>query len=213
MLAFALVLACGDDADPSSTVCGGTLPTIGQGSFERADTSATWPSQFGQWFGDFRTTSAAQQGINPYEGGQMLQFLGTVPGGGSAESNASEVRQAIDVSSCRDTTMFASVRVNRVEGDGNTPRRFSLYLRAYEGNLSDLPSKFKDEDDEIAVASEQVTLTSSGWTEISTSLELDSELYSSSVDYVVFEVLVNEETNLASDEFAGHFADAAEISF
>ena len=93
------------------------------------------PAQFGLWSGDFsRNETGAAFGISPFEGDQVLQFLGAAPNANSGPGEASQVHQLVDLGNLsphiETGTIGLSVSAwfNRIEGSIDT--RFDIILGA-----------------------------------------------------------------------------------
>ena len=93
-------------------------------SFETdEETSGGWPtSPLDVWKGDYSSIVTAENGIVPYNGTQMLKFLGTGFLYESADGSGCGVQQVIDLSSYKsqietgNATLNASAYFNRVAG-------------------------------------------------------------------------------------------------
>lgn len=183
------------------------------GGFENGDDSSTelLPSTFGQWVGDQRmVVSMGDDGITPVGGsGVMLEFVAATPDGPSAISNSSEVRQAVNLSACKGSNIQVEgkAQFNRIEGDAETAKTFTLFLWAFDGPLSELPSKYKQVPGELAAENKQVMVEEVGWEEVSVTMDVPAE-----TDYVLFELIVNELVPKDNMEFDGQFADAASLT-
>ncbi len=120
--------------------------------FERSDEaprycqSEAWPSVAGIWQGDeTAVVTNGLEGIAPYSGSHMLQLKYTGPCGPS-QNVVCDVWQLIDLAFLSDqvargqVTVRASLRANRVLGDLDTDRSFSLAAESHAGPMSAFPS-------------------------------------------------------------------------
>jgi hypothetical protein len=129
-------------------VCGASFGAnlVVNAGFETSETtSGGWPSNYGDWNGDYSAIVGATSGITPYEGTQMLQFKGTgFSGAGSSES--CQAFQLIDIGiyntliQSGDAVAKVGYYVNRVQGDTQTDNNFVISVRAMSGSPSDFPS-------------------------------------------------------------------------
>lgn len=201
---------------------GFSINLLSNHSFETIEeTSGGWPtSPLDVWKGDWSSIVTAENGIVPYDGTQMLKFLGTdftsdfQSGGGSV---GCQVQQVIDLSSYKtlietgNATLNASAYFNRVAGDSQTDTRFTLSISVWKGepdnydwaNWPTSPNLILIEEAEIYSDNDPIT-----WEVDTLEFALSQE-----TDYVAIQICALE--NIYNDssypEFDGHYADFASV--
>jgi hypothetical protein len=185
------------------------------GGFETVyDTNGPRPTGYGYWQGNISKIVPASQGITPFQGSQMLNFIYTTEAGPGGSVN-SEVWQIIDINSIGAQTsagqalVSASFRFNRVDGDAQTDTEFGISLYAYAGDPCSFPSQYESSE----LAARMTSAFSDGdpntWELATIDLVLPTN-----TDFFVIEVAASE--NIFNDggdpEFDGHYADAVSVT-
>lgn len=181
--------------------------------FETTVNIALRPTDYGYWGGDYAEIVTVDNGIVPFEGSQMLQFINALPSGPSAAVGCT-VWQLIDVNdfstdiSSGNAIAMLSSRFNRVIGDIETDGDFFVNIWACAGSPSTFPSlgtplaysttiNLYSDDDE------------STWELVETTLALPVD-----TEYVA--IALNAQENIFNDiagvEFDGHYADAVSLT-
>lgn len=176
--------------------------------FENPTVVGGLPATSGVWQGDAHQSVAAEGGIRPRGGAQMLKFVAT-GAIGSTNTLASQVWQTVDLRSQAALIAAGGVRVeagawfNRVEGNATTDRRFDLRLTAFDGDPALVAGRFAAG---AWLAQQMATLDSAAlsWQQVMTGLLLPPGTTCLLVEIYAFEDQVNEAENA---EFAGHYAD------
>ncbi len=178
--------------------------------------SGGWPSTYGDWSGNPSYILPRYGDVWPFEGSQMLYFVGTSHFG-SGGATESQVYQIVDVSAFRDliaegrATASASAYFNRVPGDAETDTEFYLDIRAFEGDPCLFPTLQDMGGMHLAAASASVFTDGdpATWEQCEVQLVLPTN-----TDYVVVGVHAME--NIYNDhnwpEFDGHCADGASLT-
>lgn len=183
------------------------------GGFDTTEiTSGGWPSTYGDWSGDHSYIFARYGDVWPFQGSQMLQFVGSSHYGAGGSEESCQVYQIIDVSQYADIIaagqgiVWASAYFNRAEGDAQTDTEFVLTVHAHEGDpCSFIPWELVLDWVETSVYTDSNPAT---WEQGETQLVLPTN-----TDYVV--IGINAMENIYNDsswpEFDGHFADAVSL--
>jgi hypothetical protein len=185
------------------------------GGFEIYEpTSGGLPNTFGDWKGDLSDIVVAENGIQPFEGAQMLRFKGAAWSGHNG--GASQVYQIIDTSSCSDTGASeelqykVSAYFNRVKGDLQTDSAFRIDVFAFEGEPSGFPANRSSANWLDSAGSSVNTDDDPGtWEPVSVYFKLPPN-----TDYIAVEIGAYEDifNDRGAGEFDGHYADAVEFS-
>ncbi len=184
------------------------IPVVTDGGFEGLALGSFGPgspTSLGVWLGDPANISAADQGITPFEGDQMLRFINTTFSGAGG-STSGEMFQLVDATGSIGETVRISAYVNRIAGDGSTDDQFFLQLLAFDG----LPSAFPSTSFGAALASTPLAGLSSDadpatWERLSTDLlTIPSGTTYLAIYLVASENVFNDVSGL---EFDGHYAD------
>jgi hypothetical protein len=185
------------------------------GSFETLiSTDEGPPTYFDIWSGDFANIVNSVNGVMPYHGEKMLQFVSSTQYPEPSGYNTSELWQIIDLNPYRsfidsgNARASASAYFNRIAGDDQTDTNFGLNLSAYAGEPNTFPSQYKNS--ELATVSNG--LISDGnlasWERVETELVLPAE-----ADFIVIRITASE--NIVNDfnaiEFDGHYADSVSL--
>ncbi|MHC4621370.1 MAG: right-handed parallel beta-helix repeat-containing protein, partial [Planctomycetota bacterium] len=204
----------------SVTVCILLLSMVGRaaaenlainGGFETVyDTTGPRPTGYGYWRGNASEIVPTSQGITPFQGSQMLNFIYTIESG-PALTKDSEVWQIIDIGSSEvhvsagQAIASASFRFNRVDGDAETDTEFTAGLYAYAGDPCSFPSQY--ENSELAARLTSAFADSDPNTWELTTIDL---VLPANTDFLVVEIAARENIfNDTSDpELDGHYADA-----
>lgn len=193
---------------------------IHDGGFETTQSTFGFlPDEYGIWEGDLSEIVDFQEGFVPFEGTQMLKFIGTKASGGSESTVGSELWQLIDLSpfsglvSSGQALVTASAAFYRVEGDPETiDTQFNVLITAYEGTAADFPTLWLT-NDELARSASHIFLDEEGeiqqWVSTSTQMIIPSTATFLAIRLGATENIVNDPT---LPEFAGHYADAAVVT-
>ncbi|MHC4083985.1 MAG: LamG-like jellyroll fold domain-containing protein, partial [Planctomycetota bacterium] len=186
------------------------------GDFETMELiSGDWPSEYGDWSGDHSYILPRYGDVWPFQGSQLLQFVGTDRFGCSGYAE-SQVYQIVDVSAfagdiaAGKATASASAYFNRLAGDAETDAEFSVDIRAFEGDPCSFPALQDASGMHLAEASGFIFTDGdpATWERGEAQLALPAN-----TDYVVVGIHAME--NVYNDpcwpEFDGHFADAASL--
>jgi hypothetical protein len=179
------------------------------GGFEAAAPGLTFPAGVGTWGADFTSKVSAENGVTPYEGTAMLRFDGTFwtcPAGGIG----SDMHQLENVGPGQDQAVL-SVRFNR--RTASTDTLFVASVIAHSG----APEAFNDNEPltptPLASASSDLIsdADASTWEEVTVELMLPAG--TTYVDVVVSAIEnVSNGSGCPTGEFAGHYADGAELT-
>jgi hypothetical protein len=141
---LAIMFAAAQPAAAENLVINGGFETV-------YDTNGPRPTGYGYWQGNISEIVPASQGITPFQGSQMLNFIYTTQAG-PAWTKDSEVWQIIDINSfgaqisAGQALASASFRFNRVDGDAETDTEFTVGLYAYAGDPCSFPSKYENSE-------------------------------------------------------------------
>jgi hypothetical protein len=116
--------------------------SLANGGFEtKLNMAGKLPRSPGEWRSEATMIVAAENGIQPFEGQQMLRILHADPKG-AGRAGGAEVYQAIDltpltaeIAQGRVSIIFTA-RFNRVPGDRQTDTEFSLSAWTHDGPLA-----------------------------------------------------------------------------
>jgi len=186
---------------------------INDGFETQVDIGAGRPTDFGYWGGDYAQIVTANDGIVPFEGSRMLQFVYVSSLGKPASGVGCTVWQLINTNdfsteiSSGNAIALLSARFNRVAGDAETDSEFFGSIVACSGSVSDFPSIINEGT--WLAATSATTLYSDG--DISTWQTAFAELpLPANTDYIG--IAVNAQENIYNDttgvEFDGHYVDA-----
>ena len=185
-------------------------------------TYLTWGGDAHQQIGRYPVESGSEQGavIEPTEGNRMLQFLGTTASPEDPNGGASELWQVIDLTPYSDEVNRGGVEaafsamVNRVSGSSRVDRKFGIALFAFQGSVELVDSYWDRKNQPLSeqLASTSTTVNSDDdpatWELLSCDFVIPPN-----ADYLVAQVYASEDnTNDATDEFEGHFADACSLT-
>jgi len=192
---------------------GARADIVANGGFESGLASGLHlPMSYALWSGDISETVAAENGIIPFEGTQMVHFMYTTPHGPAAGPIGSELWQIVDLSAYRAlinagrAVATAEGWFNRIDSeDPNIDTQFSIVLSAYSGAAADFPGMWKQS--ELAL-SEGFAISDSNirtW-EIATT----SMLIPTGADFLVYRITATEDVfdDASGVEFHGHYGDA-----
>lgn len=164
------------------------------------------PTTFGQWRGDRVGYVSGQNGITPFEGKRMLQFVNGefVP----SSSSGSQYWQNVDLGAFAAeidaglVSVSGSAVFNRVPGNAFTDTEFNLVVRA----RSSTPTTFND----LAEASARVYSDGDGatWELASISFVLPTGTRFLQVE---INAVKNVRNNTTNPEFDGHYADDVKL--
>ncbi len=190
-----------------------TDPELSDPSFEESDpVVGSLPSGVGYWGYDVCAAVGAENGITPPDGAEMLSFLATSPSGAHAAGTSCDVVQLVSLCGLDelwtgDHTATVSALFNRVAGDADTDRRFSIVLKTYDGP----PSSFTGGD---GLVHDIATLLSdddpSTWEELSASVRIPL-----GSQYLAIWVQATEDVfnDAVEPEFDGHYVDRVLLEF
>ena len=191
---------------------------MANGGFETmVNTTGTLPQSAGFWRGDLSSIVLGQNGINPFEGVNMLRFeYATTRGASSAVG--SELWQIIDLSTYQSAiragngVIDAGAFFNR-SSDGQPTAidtMFSVGVYAYAGSMNSFPSQWLHGE----LGASQSTFLSDGniesWQHAAASLILPE-----ATDFVAIRIAAIENmfNDVAGTELAGHYADGVTFDF
>jgi hypothetical protein len=182
---------------------------LGNGGFEAARATGTWPTICGQWGGDKAELLRAQQGVAPCEGQRMMRFHHTNYSRPDV-SNGAQVLQVIDVSNFREAIragrarVVASARFNRVAGDAQTDTQFALSLLAHSGS----PAQHARLKEPIRLQSTWIVTDANPgtWEKLTASMPLPADTGFLAIQLMALEDIFND---AAGVEFDGHYVDDA----
>lgn len=168
------------------------------------------PTGYGYWSHDVASIVGASNGIVPYEGSRMVQFINTSPSGPSPTGVGCELHQLVDLSSFSvlvssgTAVANATALVNRVAGDTQTDTLFVLDIRAYAGLPSSFPSQFNVS--EVAMVRDDVLTDDDAatWESLSASLLIPDNCHFLAIRFMAEEDVFNDPTGT---EFDGHYGD------
>lgn len=181
------------------------------------------PDTAGFWQGDLAEVvteddeDARLPEIRPCMDAWMLKFISsTVRGnlGSIAQSHTSTQLQLVDLGFYKSKIQQGDVKVvaralfDRVEGDEQTDRRFTLRVRAYAGTLASFPTQWVD-GTQLAVGATALTSDAvTGWQEVVVTLMLPQD-----TDFVAVELNATEDVfnDALLPEFDGHFVDGVRL--
>lgn len=188
---------------------------LGNAGFEVKRVQGIWPTGPGVWGGDMAEAVAAEQGIKPRRGKNMLQFHhGNFRSSGSA--GGAQVCQVIDLSKVKQAVRagkvraFASAFFNRVAGNAQTDTAFSVSLIAYAGSPR---QHFALSQRKAAIGRVHNGLDSDAnlatWEKVAASMRLPKN-----TDFLVIQIQAAENVfnNLKGVEFDGHYADTTFVT-
>lgn len=175
---------------------------------EPASIGAGLPTEAGLWSGDLATVVAAENGVSPRSGDGMLRFDATFASDPADQGIEAEVWQLVDLAEAGleatgDTLeVEASAWVNRVgpEDETTQDRVFALKLAAHEGS----PANF---DPAATLASKSVQTASDADPETWERLRVRLHLPTSTTYVALAVVAVEDRSDDAEGEFAGHYVD------
>ena len=173
------------------------------------------PTNFGYWGGDYAQIVTASNGIVPFEGSRMMQFVNVSPAG-PASGVGCTVWQLINTNnfsaeiSSGDAIAILSARFNRVAGDAETDSDLFLSIVACSGSVSDFPSIINEHS--WLAATTATNLYSDG--DITT-WQLSTEELALPTNTNYIGIAVNAQENICNDtsgvEFDGHYVDAVSL--
>lgn len=181
---------------------------IVDGGFESTITPPlNLPNSVGQWSGDLTQNVLAQDGITPFEGARMIQFVNSTPYGGAVGPIGSELWQIVDLSAYDGSGPLQATAqgwFNRVGGDDNTDDQFSLVLSAYSGAVSDFASMWMNSELALTEGFAYTDSNVQTWEMATTSMIIPD-----AADFLVLRVTATENVwDDADNEFDGHYGDA-----
>jgi hypothetical protein len=181
--------------------------------FETTETTqGGWPSTYGDWKGDHSAIVSTTSGINPFEGSQMLQFMGT-SSTDHGSSTTCQIYQIVDVGSFADLIASgqglasASAYFNRVAGDSQTDTLFGIAILACTGE----PSTFASQKTTAPVAGLNFVTDDNPNTWELASVQM---LLPTNTDFIAVGIYMNEDiyNDTFEPEFDGHFADIVSVT-
>ena len=177
------------------------------------------PATAGVWGGDFSRVSAAENGITPKQGRQMLRILRSDNelSTRAEHSYVGEVAQVIDLRSLRAALWEAeplveiSAQFNAVAAPSRGRYEFAVKAAAFRGDIADAPRLWEDHDaggsrSNLSVDADADPLT---WQRVATPLVVPPD-----ADFLVIECAVvfkGPEKAHGATEFPGHYVDQAEV--
>ena len=175
--------------------------------FELGGYATGYAPAAGAWMTDGAAFVGATDGITPFEGARMLQFLSTAPDGGAtgASSDISQIMELSDISGLVDqgeVTADASIWVNRVDAGPTTDTRMGISLYAFDT----MPTGVMDYlSPTLRTITRFITDGDiSTWERVDVSMVVPAGTRYLGVTIFAQENVVND---AVGPEFAGHFAD------
>ena len=170
------------------------------------------PTDFGYWSGPAYSLIGAAQGVEPYNGKGMLQFLGDP----ASRSGVSQVWQLIDLHSLKKLLASGQVKAefstyfNRIH-DANSGDKFGITLAAFHGTAADAKSLWAQrQSSALALADKELVADDdpATWEKIDVTAQLPPQ-----TDFVIIELraVASGETTGKISLLPGHFADLVEL--
>jgi len=198
----------------ASSVRANGLNLVSNPGFETpASTLGSSPSGYGYWQGDESAIVTARQGIVPYEGQRMLQFISAASLGAS-KYGASEVEQLLDVGAYTAdigtglVVVTATAYFNRVRLDSETDSRFSLRMLAMAGDPAEYRGHGQEAELALAYAGLYTDTDRATWEPLTLEFAIPA-----ATDYLTVEVAARENrfNDITGTEFDGHYADNVSV--
>lgn len=174
------------------------------------------PTTMSTWSGDVAEVTTAENGIIPFEGAQMIDFIYSTPRGPYGGVIGSELWQIIDVSEHRqlidggNAVATAGGWFNRVGGeDPLIDTQFSIVLTAYAGDPINFPSMWKQTELALTEGFAYTDGDTRTWQMATTSMMIPV-----ATDFLVYRITATENVfdDASGNEFHGHYGDAFELS-
>ena len=195
----------------------GAINLLVDPGFEAASSiPAGRPNGVEYWKGDVSSVVTTVDGITPYEGNQMVNFIycDVVPNASSYIGG--NVWQLVDLTSLSDmidtgnAVATLSAYFNRISGDSQTDTQFDTEIRAYAGD----PSTFLQQSGQNAELAEIVTqLFTDGdvvtWEYLEANLTLPVGTDFLAIAVTAMEDVVND---TSGTELDGHYVDAVSLT-
>ena len=204
-LGFACTEESPSECGPASILINGGFEDSSRG--DPIVTGRTFPEFPGTelWFADLSAFVPAEAGIVPDEGVQMLRF--DAAGAEAGGNTVSNVQQVIDLEPYRTliaegrVTLEAGALFNRV--DTAVDSSFQIRLWAYSGSVDDGFTELVGFESSVLADLQPAT-----WEDVNVTLPLPPE---STFAVISLNAIENVEQNGSPPEFAGHFADSADV--
>jgi len=189
-----------------------TANLLVNGGFETpVNTTGSIPSTCGTWEYNTGQSTGAVNGVTPYEGFSMLQFIFTNPGRASGISADCDIFQLVDVSGYTSAIRAGLARAtlsgyfDRIAGDAGTDTLFAINFWAYAG----APSSFNNQ---IHAQTELGSMECYLFTDADPKtweLALCTMFLPAATDFVAVRIAAveNIRNDGAAPEFDGHYAD------
>jgi len=179
--------------------------------------STLMPNSFNYWSGDITDIEGVDNGITPFEGSRMMQFVVTHSSTTPKDQDSSDIAQLIDMSpyqslvSSGNAVINMSAWFNRVQFETQTDTQFAIAIRAWDGLPSDYPAKVIQGGMKLAGSAEIIDTDGllTTWEQAQTCLTLPINTEYISISVVAKENILND---LSGVEFDGHYVDAVSVS-
>lgn len=168
------------------------------------------PPIVGIWSGDQSSIVAAENGITPGSGSQMLSFIGTATTGPS-NTGAAQMFQLVDTTGrAAGTILQASMLVNRVAGNALTDDRFTIQILAYSGVPGQFSTLFQRSELGMSTGGNFFSDADPATWEL---VETDPFALPSGTTFVAIHAFATENISQSSTfpEFDGHYMDRVRL--
>ena len=194
----------------AASMCNANLIT--NPGFEQTEGTFAYPLQYGDWSGDNSTIVSNSDGIDPYEGSQMLKFRYSGWESRAQTSFSSEIYQLIDISAYSsliasgNAVVKASAYFNRVAYDNETDTQFHVRIMALTGS----PAGFNASSNILDEITEYFETDSylDTWEKGEAELRLPNN-----TTYVAICIAADENiyNDISGVEFDGHYTDSVSL--
>ena len=194
----------------AASMCNANLIT--NPGFEQTEGTFAYPLQYGDWSGDNSTIVSNSDGIDPYEGSQMLKFRYSGWESYAQAAFNSQVYQLIDISAYSSLVAYgnavvkASAYFNRVAYDNETDTQFYVRIMALTGS----PAGFDASSNILDVITEYIEtdLHLDTWEKGEAELSLPDNTTYVAICIAACENIYND---ISGVEFDGHYADSVSL--
>ena len=194
----------------AASMCNANLIT--NPGFEQTEGTFAYPHQYGDWSGDNSTIVSNSDGIEPYEGSQMLKFRYSGWESYAQDAFSSQVYQLIDISAYSsliasgNAVVKASAYFNRVAYDNETDTQFYVWIMALTGSPAgfNASSNILDDVTEYFETDSYLDTWEKGEAEL---------ILPANTTYVAICIAANENiyNDITGVEFDGHYADSVSL--
>ena len=171
------------------------------------------PTSFGVWSGNGTRSVIAQDGVTPFDGSRMLQFVSATSNFIGSTSVGSELYQLFDLQSFSSAinsgmaTASASSYYNRIAGDSQTDTEFRVSILFHSGTAASF-------NPNSPLSAEGTTIATDGDVSTWELASVSAVQIPAGSDYLAVQIRAIE--NVFNDpsvvEFDGHFADLVSLS-